>query len=320
MAARKTTAKQPTPTEQVAAETDDLNTDDALDAAAGPEADRRKPMPARTPPPEPAPVASITDLNRQVAKQIMARRADGKPLHSDFEDLDDFDQQAPLGNAPLSRGQAGLDPDDADPSSDQDDGFRDRPRPISNRPTRRNVDPIVSQGMEIVQASRRAEQREQHAALAERRARRARRQQRESGTTTKPIRLRRRGSKQWGVVRDSQGDRVQIPGRRIRTVRCVDAEGRPSEARVSEFIEDGYEPVIDKHTGEPVTVDRGIAVSYTAEAYANRVFNHEVPGASDPDDLLDDVYTARDELNARAGEFVADVRPMREHGHTRVIG
>lgn len=77
------------------------------------------------------------------------------------------------------------------------------------------------------------------------------------------------------LIVDSNGDYAVAEGKEGRWVRLTDSQERESYARAREFRQRGWEPVIDKKTGEPITGPLGIALEAPAEAVADYRANQE---------------------------------------------
>lgn len=119
--------------------------------------------------------------------------------------------------------------------------------------------------------------------------------------TVRPRRARADATRMVGP----DGKSLVKPGWVPRWVRNTDALNRPSDARIEDFKDFGYEPVIDPTTNKPLTSIYGIAMQAPSQQYALRVMEHSPPGALNPDELYDDTRIAIEEANSEAGEEIA---------------
>jgi len=134
----------------------------------------------------------------------------------------------------------------------------------------------------------------------------------EAGQPTFTVRPRRARADTTRMVGED-GKSLVKPGWVPRWVRNVDHMNRATEARVEDFKDFGYEPVIDPGTGKPLTSLYGIAMQAPPQQYALRVKEYSAPGALNPNDLYEDTRVAIDELNHEAGEPI--VHLVEEPGH-----
>jgi len=107
------------------------------------------------------------------------------------------------------------------------------------------------------------------------------------------------------LIVDSQGNPVAEPGYEYRWVRMIDSRERPSPQRAATLRREGFEPVIDPHTGQPITDQFGMAMKIRVEDKAARTVEYQR-------DLVDAVP----KLEAQYEESLEAVN--RELGYTAV--
>lgn len=112
------------------------------------------------------------------------------------------------------------------------------------------------------------------------------------------------------------GQNLITPGWVARWVREIDGEGRPSQARVEEFKDYGYEVVMSRD-GKPLRSALGVAMTAPPEQYAERIKDYMPTGALNRDDLLADAYEAVEEANQHAGDEVVKIAVGRGHGRRK---
>jgi len=107
------------------------------------------------------------------------------------------------------------------------------------------------------------------------------------------------------------------PGWVTRHVRTIDHSDRPTQARVAEFTDYGYEPILDKN-GEAIVTRFGMAMQGPPEQYALRVTEKAPLGALNRDESLEVAMQWAEEANRAADQSVARVIVSDEHRTQRM--
>jgi len=137
----------------------------------------------------------------------------------------------------------------------------------------------------------------------------------------KPLQARRRRFRtdfDETLIADSKGEKAGTPGYVTRWVRTRDHANREVAQRIAEFKRYGFEPIIDPHTGQPITSHLGIAMEAPVEAYGERILDKSKEGAFDREALLEGTRAALDDLNDAADGDVVSLVVNRDHGKKRV--
>jgi hypothetical protein len=98
-----------------------------------------------------------------------------------------------------------------------------------------------------------------------------------------------------------------------RWVATVDWNDRPTEHRVAEYEDYGYEFVTDCE-GRPIEGRYGVAMQGAPECYAGRMLDRTPTGAFQRDDSLQHADAIADMINRRQGDRVVQVVAERDHG------
>jgi hypothetical protein len=128
---------------------------------------------------------------------------------------------------------------------------------------------------------------------------------------------RRRPTVDQSIILDSAGQAAGDPGKVKRWCRMRDDANRQNSARTADFINFGYEPILDPHTQQPIVSHLGMAMQAEPEAYAERVLAYMPDGAMERDDLLEAAQIGVQNFNRRAGGNYADLVIERDHGSYR---
>lgn len=107
------------------------------------------------------------------------------------------------------------------------------------------------------------------------------------------------------------------PGNVLRWVRTTDWMGRPSEARIAEFEDYGYEVALDA-AEQPIETRLGVLMHAAPENYALRANDKTPVSAINRDDALVLADELAETANRVAGSQVASVTVEREHGSRQV--
>ncbi len=107
------------------------------------------------------------------------------------------------------------------------------------------------------------------------------------------------------------------PGWVGRWVRTTDHLGRPTNARIQEFLDYGFE-VVKTGAGHALVDTLGVAMVAPPEQAGLRTAECAPLGALNPDDLLSDTRIAVEEGNSAAGDEVARLVVERDHKTERI--
>lgn len=102
-----------------------------------------------------------------------------------------------------------------------------------------------------------------------------------------------------------------------RWVRETDDSGNPSDTRVEQYKEDGYE-VITTSEGQPLRGIFGVAMKAPIDAYAQRIALNMPVGALNRNALLADADEAVRDMNRAAGDHVVSLVKEADHKRQRV--
>lgn len=130
-----------------------------------------------------------------------------------------------------------------------------------------------------------------------------------------PLKLysKRRRRDSTAIVDPDTNENLLKKGWVGRWVRQIDHRDRPTEQRMIEMEDYGYE-VVKRSNGESLTSHLGIAMQAPPEQYALRCVEKSVPGAiHGQSQLLDDTQAAVESLNSMAGEEVVRFHQARDH-------